>query len=193
MKKPILVIALLLACIPEFAQNHNAPKVGLFEFEIGADMLLGNKCGYHSIEPGMGFNLEGRFNLNSSPFDIGIQFAIGQFSRSDGVHSYGVRYVPSMICSCDYNFRISKAFTPFAGLGIGLSDSSSDMLMNDEIFGKEYIGKISGTSLIVYPRVGIEFIEHIRLNIGYKCYFDRYHNAFLIGVGFVIGGGSVKQ
>lgn len=189
MRKLLYLFGLLFVCFPGFAQTNQA-KISLFEFEIGGDMILGNKVGYQSIKPGFEFNLESRFNLNSSPFDVGFQLALGQFYRGDGVHSFGVRYVPSMIFTGDYNFRISKAIAPYCGLGIGLSRSSYDVLEYDEWTREDKVNRVSDTRLVIYPRIGIEFIEHIRLNLGYKCYLDKYHNTFMFGLGFVFGGGS---
>jgi len=191
MRKTVYIFVLLFVSISGFAQT-NKTKIGLFEFEIGGDMIIGNKCEYLSIKPGFEFNLEGRFNLNSSPFDVGLQFALGQFYRTDDVNSYGVRYFPSMIFACDYNFRISKVIAPYGGLGIGLSRSSYDVLEYSEWTGEDIISQVPDTRFVIYPRIGIELIEHIRVNMGYKCYLDKYHNTFLFGIGFVFGGGSKK-
>lgn len=189
MKKLVVLFGLLCIYTSGFAQADKT-SIGLFEFEIGGDMIFGNKVGYQSIKPGFELNLESRFNLNNSPFDVGFQLALGQFYRKDESYSYGVRYVPSMIFTCDYNYRISKVIAPYGGLGIGLSRSLYDVLEYDEWTGEDKINRVPDTRIVIYPRIGVELIEHIRLNLGYKCYLDKFHNTFMLGIGYVFGGVS---
>lgn len=79
------------------------------------------------------------------------------------------------VCS-HYNLRQGRKVNPYFGLGAGVAWWSPSY---------------SKAGFAIEPRVGVEFLYHIRLSI--ECQISRkYYNAVGLTLGFVIGGRPKK-
>ena len=174
-----------------FAQKNNT-NVKAFEFEVGAGFAAGSKDGMPSMIPGPQFLLEARTNLKDTPWDLGFQLAYGGIYRNDRFHNYATTNRFSMVAFTDYNFRYWDRICPFAGIGVGRTtirsefpDSSSESL-EPAVLSSTY------PALVLNPRVGVEFFNHLRLTAEYKWTFDRRSSYFALNIGFAFGGGLKK-
>lgn len=178
------------------AQTIDPTNVKLFEFEVGAGMTTGTKCGFDKIVPGIQAYMEGRVNLKDSPIDLSLQLSVGQVTRKDIYHTYVSRHVGSLVTFADWNFRLWKNIAPFVGFGIGGSTSLYyDYPMYDETGNEPESVEAASSAWILNPRFGVEFINHLRLSVEYKAFLgtgNALNNYFALNLGWAFGGG-LKQ
>mgnify|MGYP000761111573 CR=1 FL=1 len=84
----------------------------------------------------------------------------------------------SIAATGGYNFRQGRKINPFAGIALGVA-------CNDVVGDKLY--PVKGTSMLICPRVGVEFLYHIRLMTELNISRKGFNNA-AISIGFVLGG-----
>lgn len=180
MKGKILVF--IIAALPTlFVKGQSTTaEIKKFELEVsigatcGIDKFVGNK------KIGPAFAFEGRYNFPQQPIDIGLELYIGSTVRKYRGVDLSNRIV-SFITFSDYNFKRGEKISPFAGLGIGVA--TCDVIMGS--YGD------SGGRFIASPRVGIEFLRHIRLTCYSKICLNGYNNVGL-SIGYAFGRGLKK-
>ncbi len=119
----IFLVAILLGVSAASAQKSDYGDVRRFEGELGVGFATAGKAGGIKVTPGMALFLEGRYNIDNTPFDVGLQILFTNYAR-DGVMIDGERYdmhiMPRpFIVYGDYNFRRWKRVSFFGGLGLG--------------------------------------------------------------------------
>ena len=120
---------------------------------------------------------EVRFNFPNTPWDIGVLYSYmdASYSEEPG-HTADNESVLIGVCS-HYNLRQGRKVNPFFGLATGVAIFSSHGFRH--------------TGFAVEPRIGVEFVHHIRLSL--ECQISRKHyNAVGLTLGFVIGGRPKK-
>ena len=194
MKKIILLGVLIISCTSVFAQMQNYDNVRLMEFELGVGLNKAHTMGGGVAHVGIQFFFEPRINLPDTPFDISLQFSIGEFQRQrdilgndDDVTNRGM-----VITGVDYNFRKWQRVSLFGGLGIGLGfmDGNGmyvDHANKDMVFYKYYPDR----SFVLNPRIGAEFFNHLRVTLEYK-WMRKPYSYFALNIGGVFGGGLKK-
>ena len=122
--------------------------------------------------------LEARYNFDK-PWDIGINIA-GDFN-GERITAVG-----------DYNFLKRKRVTLFSGLGAGWANTR--ILNIDEAINKygDACAAPSSSCVCIYPRVGVEFFEHLRLTAAVNTY-NMQKAELAITLGAAICGGSKKK
>lgn len=180
MRRKLLIIAVLI--LPTlFAKGQNTPiKVRNFEFELSAGVTYGIDEFVGEKKLGSALALETRYNFPQQPVDIGLELYIGSAVRKYDQKDLSNR-IASFTVYSDYNFNRGKKISPFAGFGIGVA--SCDVVVGD--YGD------TGGRLIASPRVGVEFLRHIRLTCYSKLCLNGYNHMGL-SVGYAFGGGLKK-
>lgn len=117
-----------------------------------------------------------RFNFPNTPWDIGVAYSYIE-APYDDIDFASNETMLFGLCS-HYNLRQGRKVNPFFGLAAGVA-------VWDCEFHKSNCG------FAVEPRVGVEFVYHIRLSLA--CQISRRcYNALGLTVGFVIGGRPKK-
>ena len=190
MKK--LLTVLLISMINSLASvdlKGEPPVVQMMEGEIrgGITAPVGTfHDGKAKVSGTLG--LEGRYNFKGTPWDCGLMLDLSTACRGyshlfdSGSDIWQSNRTLAFAATGDYNLRQGTKINPFAGaaLGVGFNDQVGDIL-----FPGNY------TSFFVAPRIGVEFLYHIRLmaqlNISRKGY-----NNLAITLGLVLGGRPKK-
>ena len=172
MKKFLLLIAATILYTVTYAQDAKVSEVievseedeedkegkyGKFDFEIGFQVPV-----LASTYPGNDYNiapllfLEGRWQLEKQPIDIGFHMGISAIVRefSDGSDA-SYRAFPVLAVS-DYQFGRGKKVNPYVGLGVGIS-------MNDMVRGPGP----DRVSFAAMPRVGVRFFKFLNIQVAY--------------------------
>ena len=182
MKKIFLILFYSLLCTTlangQSVFNENVIKPFEFETSLGATYGLEKYVGDNCFGPA--FALEGRYNFQKHPLDLGIEIYCGSTLRSYDGEDQSCRIASIMVFS-DYNFNRGKRVSPFAGLGVGVA--SCDVVVGS--FGEQ------GGRYIISPRIGIEFLRHIRLTCYSKICMKAYNNIGL-SIGYAFGGGQKR-
>ena len=191
MKHKIHLLILLLAW--PYCQVNNAKAqtiVQKFEGEarLGITVPLGNFHDFTSPQVGASLGLEARYNFKGTPWDCGVLLELSTARWgyneliNDGHDHWQSNRTLAFAAVTDYNFRQGKKINPFVGTGLGIASL--------DVVGDEYYPS-SGISLFIAPRVGIEFLRHIRLTTQFNISKKGAHN-FEVTLGFVIGGRPKK-
>lgn len=184
MIKTIRTIVLLVALFTVKAQAQS-PVVQMMEGEIRAGITtpLGSyHAGKAQISADLG--IEGRYNFKGTPWDCGLMLDLSTARRgyehlyNDGSDRWQSNRTLALALIGDYNLHQGKKVNPFAGVAIGVA-------LND-VVGDKYFPS-SGASMIFAPRIGVEFIYHIRLMGQFNICRKGYNN-FSLTLGFVLGG-----
>lgn len=170
-----MLCAFLLNGTKAVAQDNLPVKNLEMEIKVGTTYPLDDLIG--SSRLGVQCGLEGRWNFNNSPFDIGAEIYMGAAFRHFEGEGMSHRYF-SFSSFGDYNFFRGENVSPFVGIGIGIA--ACDNIKGN--YGTE------GKSVLFTPRFGVEFSRHLRLTfdgrIGRKGY-----NTIGLSIGYVFGGG----
>jgi opacity protein-like surface antigen len=193
MRKIILMaaVALTMAATGANAQNKYV-DVKPFEFEVGVGMAAGGKSDGTKATPGAALFIEGRYNIGSTPFDIGLQGYLGSYDR-DGVMVGGQRLdmhiMPRLVTVYgDYNFRQWRRVSLFGGVGVGYAHVINQR-QGETGFG---IGNtVRDNFFAVTPRIGAEFFNHLRFTVDYKI-ISKDYSFFGVNLSFAFGGGVRK-
>ncbi|MFA6771010.1 MAG: outer membrane beta-barrel protein [Bacteroidales bacterium] len=185
MKKIILVMALVIASmLHSYAQNRD---VKLFELEVAVGITTAGEGSSHWIyskrdnRDGPFFLIEPRFNIPNSSFDLSAQLSNGFFEGKKGSAEYDLSNFTTIAAYSNYNFKEWKHATLFAGCGLGYGSYKMK---------KEFIPSGYKSSLFFAPRVGIEFLNHLRLTLDYKLMQHKHLSNLNITLGIVFGGGK---
>ncbi len=189
MKKIILVFVFLLS---QTVAVYSQGKIGItqiLEGEIRAGLttpLGGYHDGKSQISASVG--LEGRYNFKGTPWDCGLMLELSTARRgyehlfNDGKDRWQNNRTLGLALTGDYNFQQGKKINPFIGTAIGVA-------FNDVVGDKYFPTK--GTSMLFSPRVGVEFLHHIRITTQFNICRKGYNN-FSLTLGFVLGGRPKK-
>lgn len=178
MKTKILAIIIgvfLLNSSTVIAQENLPVKSFEIEVKAGTTYPLNNLVGSKRL--GVQLGLEGRWNINHLPFDVGAEAYMGAVFRHYQGEGMSHRLLSFSVFG-DYNFQREKNVSPFIGIGIGVA-SCSNIKGN---YGTE------GTSLLFSPRAGVELWRHLRLALDARIARNGY-NSVGLSIGYVFGGG----
>lgn len=188
-KSLVLFFSFAALCIPFSVGGRNSTDVRRFEFEVGGGMTVGSGYGALKPYPGVNFYAEARVNLKDTPWDLGFQLGLGYMDRRDSyMTSYSVSNKFSMLAFADYNFRYWGKVAPFAGLGLGRTELIYSVPGID-IEGYPVVETETFSPVVLNPRIGVEFFNHLRVTAEYKFHFHKRCNWFALNVGFAFGGG----
>ena len=187
MMKNLLIILFIsvVNSIASFDLKAETPIVQMMEGEIrgGISTPIGS---YHDgkaiVSGSLGF--EGRYNFKETPWDCGLMLDLSTACRSyshlfdSGSDMWQTNRTLALAATGDYNMRQGTKINPFVGiaLGIGMND-----VVGDNLFSESY------TSFIFVPRIGVEFLSHIRLMAQLNISRMGYNN-LSITLGLVLGG-----
>lgn len=169
--------------------NAQTKIVEMMEGEIRAGLTtpLG---GYHTGKPQISgaLGIEGRYNFKGTAWDCGLMLDLSTARRgyehlyNDGYDRWQNNRTLALAATGDYNFRQGKKINPFAGAALGVA-------LNDVVGDKYFPTK--GISMLFAPRIGVEFVYHIRLMAQFNICRKGYNN-FSLTLGFVLGGRPKK-
>ena len=181
------IFFLILIVASFFANKANAQTgiVQMMEGEIRAGLTtpLG---GYHTgkAQVSAALGIEGRYNFKGTPWDCGLMLDLSTARRgfehlyNDGYDRWQSNRTLALAVTSDYNLRQGTKINPFVGAALGVAFND---VVGDKYFPSE------GTSMIFAPRIGVEFLYHIRLMGQFNICRKGYNN-FSLTLGFVLGG-----
>ena len=133
------------------------------------------------------------FNIPGSHFSPGVQIYIGGWevdipdylgTSDDLTVRRGLRSIMPVF---DYNFNEIKNFIrPFAGFGIGYAQLEYETIWT-------HVDNDSNGKIIFAPRIGVEFWSRARLTLSYHMTTIKDFNSLNLNIGFVFGGGKIKE
>lgn len=181
-----MLLAIMIWALPIIASatfwNNTLPVQNCEgEVLIGCSVPLGS---YHSGSANLApaFGLELRRNFSGSPFDAGIQLQLSGARRHGFNHgkycSDQTNRTLGIAFTGDFNCRQGHKVNPFVGCALGLG-------LNDVVGSRRYPSK--HTSLLISPRLGVEFFHFLRVSAQFNVSRKGYHN-FALNIGLVVGG-----
>lgn len=170
-----------------FASAQNVKKIEVEPY-LGLTSPI-RDVGYNARgTAGLNLGMEVRYNISASPISIGADINLATANRilkkDNGKHSDNVQRMASLSVVCDWNFRQSRNFSYFVGLGIGGCQRESMKTGIDNS-----IGICPSYGIIAAPRFGIEVWNHLRLTLEAR-FTQRDYNLIAFRLGVPIGGGS---
>lgn len=165
-------VTICLLCLVSVIGSAEPLPVQRIEGEIRAGMGLpfdnkyyGNKS-YGALNVG----LELRYNFKNTGWDCGViaQIVNNGYESEEPGPSISHSYWGLSFCG-NFNFRQGHRINPFAGLALGTA-------LTDD-----------GSLVLVSPRVGVEFLHHIRISAELNI-SRRYYNNACLTLGIVFGG-----
>ncbi|WP_289289478.1 hypothetical protein [uncultured Muribaculum sp.] len=183
----LLIFIVLLSCNKIVAET---PVVQMLEGEIRAGLTTpigGYHTGKAQISASLG--IEGRYNIKGTPWDCGLMLDLSTARRgyehlyNDGYDRWQSNRTLALALTGDYNLRQGTKINPFAGMALGVG-------FNDVVGDKYFPTK--GTSFYAAPRIGVEFLYHIRVCAQLNLCRKGYNN-FSLSLGFVFGGRPKKK
>lgn len=180
------ILTIIFCLFPAFCEiEAKTPEVQMLEAELrcGLTLPIGS---YHngSAQVSGDLGIEGRFNLKNTPWDCGIMLELSTARRGfnhmfdDNLDRWQNNRTLGLAILGDYNFCQGKKINPFVGIALGAA-------FNDVVGDKYYPSK--GVSMLLSPRIGVEFLHHIRLMVQINVCRKGYSNVGLT-LGFVLGG-----
>lgn len=212
MKRILILLVLTAVCMPSQAKNDYR-KVKMFEVEIGAGGLCSSTLNVvdgkaktsHELFPS--FFIEQRINIAHGPFDEAINLNRVVMKKVVNNVMYDSRLWGLTVFG-DYNFCRGRKITPFAGLGFGMATANVNCSMPTGkalelgVVSQEDIadsfpdlvdtGALHNNTAVMVPRIGVEFINRIRLTAEYRVMKKQY-SYFGMNLGVVFGGGYIKK
>ncbi len=189
MQKALIILFFILYLLP-LQMGAKTPVVQMMEGEIRAGLTtpLG---GYHTgkAQVSATLGIEGRYNFKGTPWDCGLMLDLSTARRgyehlyNDGYDRWQSNRTLALAATGEYNLRQGTKINPFVGAALGVA-------FNDVVGDKYFPSK--GTSMLFAPRIGVEFIHHIRLMAQFNICRKGYNN-FSFTLGFVLGGRPKKQ
>lgn len=141
----------VIVSLPLYAQRKEQ-GYGKFDFEMGFEVpVAAFRFDGAKNEPIPFLHMEGRWQLEPQPVDIGFHLGISAVKRN-GYSSY--RAIPVLFIA-DWQFGRGNRFNPYVGMGAGVS-------LNDIVFGSpDY------TNFAISPRVGVRCFKFMNLSAGW--------------------------
>lgn len=190
MKRFFILLFFVIGLTMAMQVKAEAPVVQMLEGEIRAGLttpLGGYHTGTAQISGTLG--LEGRYNFKGTPWDCGLMLDLSTARRgyehlyNDGYDRWQNNRTLGLAATGDYNFRQGTLVNPFVGMALGVA-------FNDVVGDRYFPSK--GTSMLFSPRLGVEFLYHIKLMAQFNICRKGYNNLSLT-LGFVVGGRPKKQ
>ena len=190
MARKFLKIIFLFVALVNIQANAHPGTVQMMEGEIRAGLttpLDGYHTGKAQVSAALG--IEGRYNFKGTPWDCGLMLDLSTARRgykhlyNDGYDRWQSNRTLALAAAGEYNLRQGTKINPFVGTALGVA-------FNDVVGDKYFPSK--GSSMLFAPRIGIEFLYHIRLMAQFNICRKGYNN-FSLTVGFVLGGKPKKQ
>lgn len=189
MMHKLLKIIFLFVVLATASMNAQTKIVQMMEGEIRAGLtapLGGYYTGKAQVSAALG--IEGRYNVKGTPWDCGLMLDLSTARRgyehlyNDGYDRWQSNRTLALAITGEYNLRQGTKINPFAGAAMGVA-------FNDVVGDKYFPSK--GTSMLFAPRIGVEFIHHIRLMAQFNICRKGYNN-FSLTLGLVLGGRPKK-
>lgn len=181
MKKIVILLLLSFFSIEGSSQN----KRRVVSVELGAGVLYSfDKEGFNTVYPGGVLYGEVRYNLKQLPLDFGLSASAQIFSRKFN-KGEGLDYLSkNIMVVADYYFYNHGWFNAFVGFGagIGFFDNLQDVEYKGE--GTYVWSQNQKAPLCFMPRVGLEFINHFRVSLGY-IFEDHANRNLFLRVGYI--------
>lgn len=183
MNQAKLIFAVL--CLTSALWAYSSEPLPVQRFEGGLSVGM-NIPPYHyngeSPNGAMSFEINGRYNIPSTAWDLGISAGLSIISWDpEDEYQYTCCNSDSFLYQAitgHYNFRQGKTFNPYAGLGVGIAEI--DFAATNSVTG------------FLMPEVGLEIGRHFRVNLsGMIC--RKGLNTMALSIGFVIGGRPKKS
>ncbi|MDR0545158.1 MAG: porin family protein [Odoribacteraceae bacterium] len=165
-----LAIAIMLPVLAG-AQKREVPRMN-FEFGGGANFWA-CKDGGLKVEAGPSFFIEGRYNMDEFPVNVGLHIDISAFRRKREYNDYEKPRSLKFVIVGDYSPRRGKYVSPFAGIGIGVASDEHDFEMHTP----------PRTGICLMPRVGVRLLKHVAFTLDYEISHIS-HNHFDFKMGF---------
>lgn len=189
--KKVLLFLLFVAIGSVAASSQSEHKiVQKFEGEVraGYTIPLGD---FHTGKSrvSMSLGLEGRYNFKGTPWDCGFMIDMSSACRgyehlyNDGYDRFQNNRTLAFALSGDYNFRQGTRINPFAGTAVGVA--------YNDVVGDKYF-PFKGYSMFFSPRIGVEFLYHLRITAQLNICRKGFNNLSLT-LGLTIGGRPKKQ
>lgn len=182
------LLVLFLTCVSTtmiISVKARTPVVQMMEGEVRAGLTspLGD---YHTgkAQVSGSIGIEGRYNFKGTPWDCGLMLDLSTARRGyehlyhDGYDRWQSNRTLALAVTSEYNLRQETKINPFVGAALGVA-------FNDVVGDKYFQSK--GVSLLFTPRIGVEFLYHIRLMAQFNICRKGYNN-FSLTLGFVFGG-----
>jgi opacity protein-like surface antigen len=157
----------------------------LFEFEMGTGVNFSRGPEGMRTRPGANLFFELRLN-RPEPWDVALQLGAAKFTGV-ATGSPDVRttiFSPSLFV--DYNHRFNRRTMVFAGVGLGgaFADNRAFDLFSQSA-GRMFSDNAG--AFAVTPRVGVSFLNFLRLTASYSI-TARDYSRFSLNVGITVGG-----
>ena len=195
-----MVFGAAVLCANAQNREQDNSRTRIFELELGIGAGIGSdRLGSYapSSHSGLYIFMEPRLNIPTSPFDVGIQLSTGRSSDNPSLSNpgyyYSAKYNSMVVTFVDYNLRRWRNISLFGGMGVGIS--AIDLIYpayHEELGGRLERDVASIHSFVLNPRIGVEFWDHLRVTVEYKC-MKREYSIFGITLGGVFGGGDKKR
>lgn len=168
--------------------NHRIVQKMEVEARAGLAAPLGSyHTGKSQISGALG--IEGRYNFKGTPWDCGVMLDLLTARRgyehlyNDGYDRWQSNRTLALAFTGDYNFRQGTKVNPFIGTAVGVA--------YNDVVGDKYFPS-SGISMIFSPRVGVEFLYHLRIVAQFNICRKGYNNLSLT-LGLTVGGRPKKE
>lgn len=164
--------------ISVYGQSDNSFRkergYGKFDFEAGLGTAVGTSkiAGERNIA-GVDLHLEGRWQLESRPIDVGVQIGASSVLRRgigpNGEKDYGDKTSYSsqrIMAVADWQFGRGKTFNPYAGLGAGVASNAITW------------GFGGDADFVFSPRIGVRCFNLVNVSTGYLFTGKEYRRIY---------------
>jgi opacity protein-like surface antigen len=137
---------------------------------------------------------EARYRLAKVPIDFGVYASYDVVARDCKYECEFTSASSTVMLTADYNWRVGKSVTAFAGCGVGMASFE----WNDQVIVSDEEGPVFLSnggpehSFAFMPRVGITAFNVLRLTAGYK-FEERANRHAFVTIGFTFGMGRIKR
>lgn len=199
MKKRLIatiVAVAALACTVQAQEMYYGEGDHHVQIEAGMDMCYGMpKFRDMTSKVKFGFYSEVRYRFSSCPIDVGAYIS-RDFTCRDWSGNRIDFCNTNIMVTADYNYRISRFFTAFGGVGIGevtgmdISDKDAEIKLDP--FGYSVAQSGPSAKFAFMPRVGVTAWNLLHLTVGYKAQGTLNSHAF-VSLGLTLGLGRIKR
>jgi opacity protein-like surface antigen len=191
----IIIAACLLSALGAAAHDNyfTSDHHVTIEVGIGPTLLPAHMGIFEKNKQGIDGYAEVRYRLADVPIDFGLYFGLDiltRYTSSEGDYDFTAKNV---MLTTDYNWRVGKFFTAFAGFGVGRLKNDPNYHSVTTADGTKWSDERQRCSFAFMPRVGITAFSVLRLTAGYK-FENRVNRHAFITLGLTFSGmGSVKR
>jgi opacity protein-like surface antigen len=189
----IIISACLLSALGAAAQEsystgdfHVTVEAGVGITGLQANMKQFTKNGAGALA-----YAEARYRLAKVPIDFGLYVSSDVIFRNSNEYDRLDFTSSNVMLTADYNWRVGKSVTAFAGCGVGMASFE----WNDQVIAEDNVYLLPGGpdgTFAFMPRVGITAFNVLRLTAGYK-FEERANRHAFVTIGFTFGMGRIKR